>query len=253
MKDEMDVDTHEFKRFIRSREGADRWLTRTTQRVLDQFADYFDMILQSLRNILIEIELYEQVENLLDNVSFWSKVIRSTIKHPIETELWDFKETLQMWHTSGEEKERQVTDFCETVATFANSKGGVILIGVTDKQPRKIVGVKNPEERIKYLAEVIRKFCIYPRQFTTLHLVSMRSQSGTALCIVVAVAQTKRAVPVVDSRGKYSYPVRSQTGITRVDRESIELSKKEVLKDNYNFISELYKISYHGWISFSYE
>jgi predicted HTH transcriptional regulator len=197
--------------------------------------------------------LYENVENLLNDVGFWSKVILSTLKHPIEAQLWDFKETLAMWHTSGEEKARQVADFCENVAMFANSKGGVILIGVTDERPRRVIDVKNPEERIKHLSEVISKFCIYPKQFTTIHQVPMQGQSGTVLCLVVAIAQTKGVVSVVDNRGRYSYPRRSQTGILRVDQKSIELSKTEVLKDNYNFISELYKISYHGFISFSYE
>lgn len=253
LKNQLGLDDSEFEKFIRSSKGAYRWLVLTSQRVLDQLADYFDNILQSLRNILIEIGLYENVENLLNDTSFWSKVILSTLSHPIEAQLWDFKETLAMWHCPREEKPKQVTDFCENVAMFANSKGGAIVIGITDKQPRRIIGVKNPEERIKDLSDAISKYCIYPKQFTTIQQIPMQGENGTALCIVVAIAQTKGVVSVLDNRGKYSYPIRSQTGISRVDQKSIELSKTEVLKDNYNFISELYKISNHGFISYSYE
>jgi hypothetical protein len=253
LKNQLGLDDSEFEKFIRSSKGAHRWLLLTSQRVLDQLADYLDNILQSLRNILIEIELYENVENLLNDTSFWSKVILSTLNHTIEAQLWDFKETLAMWHCHREEKPKQVTDFCENVAMFANSKGGAIVIGITDKQPRRIIGVKNPEERIKDLSDTIRKYCSYPKQFTTIQQVPMQGQNGTALCIVVAIAQTKGVVKVVDDQGRYTYPLRSQTGISRVDDKSIELSKTEVLKDNYNFISELYKISNRGFISYSYE
>lgn len=253
LKNQLDLGTSEFKEFIESYKGAHRWLVLTSQKILDQLADYFDNIQQSLRNILIEIGLYEDVENLLNDVDFWSEVILSTLKHPIETQLWDFKETLEMWHCPKENKTREVTDFCENVAMFANSKGGVILIGITNEQPRRVIDVKKPEDKIKELSEVIGKYCKYPRQFTTILPVPMSGQNGTDLCIVVAVAQTKDVVSVVDSQGKYSYPLRNQTGISRVSQKSIELSKTEVLKDNYNFISELYKIAYHGFISFSYE
>lgn len=253
LKNELNLDDFEFKEFIQCSEGVDRWLQIATRKVFEEFTDYFDNIHQSLRNILLEIEMSESIETLINDLGFWSEVILSTLKNPIETQLWDFKQTLEMWHCRGEEKMKSIVHICEEVASFANAKGGVILIGVTDEPPRRVIGVTDVEDKIKYLSDAIRKYCVYPKSFTIIQQVPFRGQNGIIICIVIAIAQTKGVVSVTDNNGMFTFPIRSQTGIARLDQRSIELSKEDVLKDNYNFISELYKITFHGFISFSYE
>jgi len=63
----------------------------------------------------------------------------------IETQLWDFKETLEMWHAKHKEKEEAEVKFGEQIAAFANTNGGVLIIGITDKPPRKVIGVQDLE------------------------------------------------------------------------------------------------------------
>ena len=74
----------------------------------------------------------------------------------------------------------------------------------------------------------------------------------TKSCLVVAIAQTVDVVVVLDSYKKYSYPVRCHTGLSREDAKVILLSKSDVRRDNYNFVAELQKLAFGGFMSFSY-
>jgi len=40
---------------------------------------------------------------------------------------------------------------------------------------------------------------------------------------------------------KYSFPVRVETGLSRMDYETIKTSKNHLLRDNYNFFEKLPK------------
>jgi virulence-associated protein VapD len=97
----------------------------TLPKVLDELAAYFEFLRQSLRNIILEIEKYNDQMKLLYRESFWKSFItKAKSSDRIERQLWDFKKTLEMWHVGPEEREKWKVEFCEDVASFANAKGG---------------------------------------------------------------------------------------------------------------------------------
>lgn len=66
----------------------------------------------------------------------------------VEDQLWDFTQTLEMWKaTDFNIKQKRKIEFCEDIAGFANAQGGVIILGITDKIPRKKIGLKKLKKK----------------------------------------------------------------------------------------------------------
>ena len=219
-----------------------RVLNRTSHRVLNELATYFEFLRKSLRNIILEIQKYNDQMNLLRRESFWkSFIIKAMSSDRIENQLWDFKATLEIWHARHEEREKAKVKFCEDIASFANTKGGVLIIGVTDEPPRRIVGIQGLEDRLKFTKEVLKRHTNYGTDFAHFQQVPMKDEAGKdKTCLTIAIAQTKDVISVKDQQGRFSYPIRLETGIHRSDYNKIRESKKYVSRDNYNFVSDLY-------------
>jgi len=217
-------------------------LNRTFHRVLSEFATYFEFLRNSLRNIIVEIEKYNDQMKLLYRESFWkSFIIKAMSNNRIENQLWDFKKTLEMWHLGHKEKEKAQFEFCEQIASFANTKGGVLIIGVTNEPPRRILGIRDLENRIKDVGNVLGRRVNYNTSFTHCQQIPMKDEEGRdKSCLVIAVAQSKDVVSVKDQTGKISCPIRTETGLERISYEKIKDSKKHISSDNYRFVSNLY-------------
>ena len=217
-------------------------LDRTFHRVLSEFATYFEFLRNSLRNIIVEIEKYNDQMKLLYRESFWkSFIIKAMSNNRIENQLWDFKRTLEMWHLRHKEKEKAQFEFCEQIASFANTKGGVLIIGVTNEPPRRILGIQDLENRIKDVGNVLSRRVNYNTSFTHCQQIPMKDEEGRdKSCLVIAVAQTKDVVSVKDQIGRISCPIRKETGLERSTYEKIMDSKKNIPRDNYRFIMNLY-------------
>lgn len=222
---------------------AQRLFIQTSHRVLSELAAYFELIRDSLRQIISEIEEFKRDARLLYNESFWRNFILHTIKIPTESQLYDFKKTLSMWHAAGQEKDRYEIEFCEDVASFANVEGGALIIGITDESPRKVVGFgefKDMENRMKYIRDVTRKYIDYDRNFIHMQVISIKYEENTEkYCLLVAVAQTEKEVRVRDNTGKFSCPVRAETGLRREDPDTVRMQKVSLFHDNYDFLTKL--------------
>lgn len=218
-----------------------RLLLQTSHKVLDELAIYFEELRQSLRNTILEIKSYNAQTELLYRESFWKSFLMKAMSgNMIENQLWDFKETLKMWHLKHKGKEEAEVKFCEQIATFANASGGVLIIGITDEFPRKIVGIQDLENKLKFTKEVLRRHINYDTDFVHFQQVLMKDDDGNdKICLIIAIAQTKGVISVKDELGKFSYPIRLETGSDRSDYDKIKYSKTNVLHDNYNFILNL--------------
>jgi len=220
-----------------------RLLDQTSREVLNEFATYFEFLRQSLRNIILEINRYNSPNELLYRESFWKSFTRKAMsKDRIENQLWDFKKTLEMWHvTQGGEKEKFEVGFCEQVAGFANVRGGVLIIGITDSPPRRIVGIQNLENKLKFTKSVLNRYIDHTIDFIHLQPIILNDDlSQNKICLIIAIAQTKDGIPVKDEKGRFSYPERLETGLHRTSYEKIRKSKASVAHGNYDFISNLY-------------
>jgi hypothetical protein len=208
-------------------------------------AEYFDFIRHSLRNVLVEIAKFTKEADFANHDDFWRAFIeKATRTAKAEPQLWDFKETLTMWHVGKEpERTKAKVTFGEDVAGFANARGGVLIVGVTDK--RDIVGIgsgRELENRLKDAADVLPKFIDYPRHIWRLRQIVIPGKDSTStVCLVVVVSQACEPVAVHDGARSYTFPVRRETGLARVGRDEILRAKGNVKADNLGFLGELYR------------
>jgi hypothetical protein len=136
-----------------------RVLPRAASAIFTECVSYFTEIRESLRNILIDIDKYEQQRELIYSDSFWREFIPKAAKaKTAEPQLWDFKQTLTLWHPVKNEEDRRKArvTFAEDIASFANTSGGILVLGVNDQ--REIVGIGNGKElenRLKLARDVL--------------------------------------------------------------------------------------------------
>jgi predicted metal-dependent hydrolase len=210
----------------------------------DECAEYFQMFRDSLRNVLLDTDKFIEQRDLLNDEAFWRALILKVTQTPkSEGQLWDCKETLNMWHAEDSNARDQAkVIFCEDVASLANAHGGVLLIGVTDD--REIVGIgggRELENRLKVAREVLSKHIEYPREIVRLREVVVRGKDGSdKICLVAVVGDACEPVAVHDGAGHYTFPVRRETGLTRVSREEILNPKMHIKSDSHDFLRELY-------------
>lgn len=216
-------------------------LIQASHKILGEFAAYFEFLRQSLRNIILEIERYNAQTELLYRESFWKSFITKAMRiNRVENQLWDFKETLEMWYTRHKEKEEAEVKFCEQIAAFANANGGVLIVGITDKYPRRIIGVQDLENKLKFTKSIIERHIDYNSDFIHFQQILMKDDNGKDKnCLMIAIAQTKNVISVKDKSGKISYPKRLETGLDRIDYNQLKDSKINVLHDNFNYLSIL--------------
>ena len=220
----------------------ERLLNQTSREVLNEFATYFEFIRKSLRNIVLEIEGYNFQTELLYRESFWeSFVLKAMSSDRIENQLWDFKETLEMWHIGEKvEKERFEIKFCEHVAGYANVRGGVLIIGITNRPTRRVKGVEDLENKLTQTKKVLKRWINPAVDFVHFQVIILKDNSSRDRhCLIVAIAQTKNVISVKDERGRYSFPERLETGLDRTTEDKIRFSKAQVWHNNYNFLRDL--------------
>lgn len=214
---------------------------------LEQFKEYFAHLRDSLRNVLVDIEKREQKERLVTSDDFWRQfIILSSGSAKTEQKFWDFKQTLDMWQKRDKrEKTEKERKFAEIIAGFANNKGGVIIIGVSDAAPRQIVGLgedtRQLENNMKYTSQVLGKHIAYDGDYFHLHQVSVPDHDGRKqLCLAIVIKQTRETLGVTDlNDGSISYPFREETGLVRKEKEVIQKMKYGIKNDNYDFIAVL--------------
>jgi predicted HTH transcriptional regulator len=128
------------------------------------------------------------------------------------------------------------------VASLANTRGGVLVVGVKDR-PREIVGlgadVRELESRLSFASQVIAKHIEYDGELVSFHQVVVPSNRGNKMCLVIVVAQASGPVGVHGGQGQYTYPVRRETGIDRASASEIAKQKARIDNDNHDFVREL--------------
>jgi hypothetical protein len=214
---------------------------RTARAVYDKCATYLLEIRDSLRNIRLDIEKLKNQRALYESEEFWRTFITKAIKvKTAESQLWDFKETLTIWHVREEPARRSAkVTLAEDVASYANTTGGVLIIGVTDD--RGIVGIGNGkilENQLKVARDVLAEYLEYKRDIVTFRQVAMGEQRDT-ICLVILISQACSSVGVSDGQGRFSYPVRRETGIQRVQRADTPAINSDRKSDNRDFLADL--------------
>lgn len=191
------------------------------------------------RDLELNLSQYEESNKILTDNEFWRNFITNAMeKEKFETEIWDFKEFLEIWKTNDPQVKRQKKiDFCGHIASFANNKGGVLILGISDKTPREIKGLNDVETKMNQLEDLILRFIDYPRNFVIIKSISLIDSKGSEIdCIIIVIAQTKEGVAVKDDNNNYSYFFRITSGKQKRSPREIKESKKEIVRDNYKFL-----------------
>ncbi len=193
----------------------------------------------------IDLTEYEKDKEILYDNSFWNLFILKAMQNKqIEDELWDLKQTLDWWNPECKVKEQKQIEFCEKVAGFANSGGGVIIIGISDKDPRRIIGVKDSETRVNDCGNKIKKYIDYKKKFYYIRAIKLKDQDGIDKnCIIIVVKQTKGVIGVKVKKGYISYKIRAQAEVVSMDYDLIKENKKDIIYDNFKFLNYVKKFS----------
>lgn len=164
----------------------------------------------------------------------------------IETELWDFKETLDLWEIKeNQELKKSKIKFCQHIASFANNQGGVLIVGISDKVPRNIIGLDyDPlETRVRDLKNLIKKRTTYNENFVNIQQIKLKDNNNSEkICLIINIAQTMKVIGVLQVDGSYIYKKRISTSSEAVNPEKIRESKQTVYSDNLDYL--LYLKSY---------
>ncbi len=116
--------------------------------VQDEILYYFRSLRSCLENILGEIEIVNDLEAAVHSTELWREIIKRAVQsNVVEPEFWDYKEILDYWRTgSSQESEKAKYKLATDMASFANNKGGALIIGVKDGPIREISGI--PQAKI---------------------------------------------------------------------------------------------------------
>lgn len=218
-------------------------MRRTAHQVHDNCVTYFTELRDSLRNIVIDIRKMTDQRALFQSDHFWAEFITKSIKvKTAEPQLWDFKESLTLWHVKADEERRKAkVKFAEDIASFANTSGGVLIVGVTDE--RKLVGIgqgKELENRLKFARDALAAHIHHDHEVASFRQVVLEQEGASqVICLVIVISQACLPVAVSDGIGRFSYPVRRETGITLVSREDIALLDLYLKSDNRDFMVSL--------------
>lgn len=209
--------------------------------LLEQFIEYFQFIRDSLRLILYETGQEIRRGHARADRKFWEKFVNFVIERNLpEDRLWDLKETLDMWTFKGGEKEAGQLSFASDISAFANSFGGVIIIGVKDR-PREIVGVKPTETQLNQITNVIGRLTNLSPNVVEVYQVHISSGKfkGRRI-IVVCIPQSKETIYIKDNSGDLRYKIRGVSGNEPVKKESIDHQKSNNIGiDNFDFFYEI--------------
>jgi len=167
-------------------------------------------------------------------------ILRIIEKKPTESKLWDVKKTCDMWHCDVLIKAKKQMDFCEDIISFANSEGGLIIIGITDKD-RNIIGLNKVEDKLQDIDRVITRWIKPKFDFYKIRDIILEKDKTKKKqpCIIIAIAQTKKPLYIRKDNGINIYKIRGQTGKKPSDSEDIEKLKKPVIYTNYRFLKRL--------------
>ena len=115
--------------------------------------------------------------------SFLIKILKKILIME-EAKLWDFKKTLGMGHAETRDKKEELqVKFCEDIAALANSKGGLLIIGISDKIPRTFYDINNLEINKQSIASAIRKWTNIKREYYIMKEINLEYQNKERKCI----------------------------------------------------------------------
>lgn len=201
------------------------------------------MFRESIETIIAECRSQERILSILESEQFWDRFAREVVlTGSPETEVWDAKETLDAWHCPSATRLSKEVQFAERAASFANCDGGALILGISDKPPRKLIGIRDTEHRATNVRDLLERLAGLDPTVARVMPVRIQADGGAPkLCLVVAIAQTSIPIRVDQGNGTWSYPVRRGSDTVASTPEAIHTRKVhgEVGAANFGFLIRL--------------
>ena len=241
------ITTHSREFLPDSKDGCSVYLLKkeSYQSTVNQIPE--DKYEEIYRNLDMDISKYSLQKSLIYNEDFWVKFVRKSMEdNRIETELWDFKGTINFWNiTKTPELNKSKIKFCQQVASFANNQGGILVIGISDKVPRNIIGLDydSLEKKVRDLKNLIKRQIDYNENFVNIEQIKLKDNNNSErICLIITIAQTMEGIGVLQDNGSFIYKKRIGTSCETVNPKEIRENKQTVYTDNFDYFS--YLISY---------
>ncbi len=174
---------------------------------------------------------------------FWQNFLEYIVTFDIrEGQYWDYKETLTLGKQKNDEARRKENqEILKDITAFANAESGVLIYGMSNKSPRHIVGIDNPENCLTKIVHLLERECersIGIEIVITNHIISTEKKN----CLILLIPKTSKAIgvkhykighPIYYLRKEMiSHPLRKQSEI-----EKLILDKKEIVNDTIPVLS----------------
>lgn len=202
------------------------------------------LILFNSLNFIPYNYLIEEYGYIIYNEVFFQNLLEIVIYEKHEEDLWDVKENLEMWNKKIQPsiREDKQIEFCEKVSSFANYRGGIIIIGVSDVLPREVIGLNKIEKKIIDLEDKLKKRIVFNQKFYKIKEILLKNRENERKrCILVLIYQTKNPIAVKQKNNDISYKKREGPGCISTNPNDLFYDKKSVLIINLKFIKELIK------------
>jgi len=246
-KNQIFITTHSREFLPDSNDGCSVYLLKKEnyQSTVNQIPE--DKHEEIYRNLDMDINKYRLQKSLIYNEDFWIKFVRKSMEdNRIENDLWDFKQTIDFWNiTKIQELRKSKIKFCQQIASFANHQGGVLIIGISDKVPRNIIGLDyDPlEKKVRDLKNLIKRQTDYNENYVNIEQIKlMDNNNSEKICLIINIAQTMEIIGVLQDNGSIIYKKRIGTSCETVKPKEIRKNKHTVYSDNFDYFS--YLISY---------
>lgn len=186
----------------------------------------------------VDLTRIDEEKKLLSDPNFWAQIIDIVKDEQFEAKYWDFKQTLDFWHVEDPQiKRKKKIEFVEKIASFGNTEGGAIVIGLTDEIPRKIQGISINENKLNELNKLMLNLITPPVDFTRVQPITLKNEKDEdVICVCIVIAQSSEVLGVKHDNGTIKFVLRTTTGTAPVDPQVIKDKKKNVRRTNFNFI-----------------
>ena len=152
-------------------------------------------------------ELNDEILNSYFPETFWHQFIELIIEKNIEEGLyWDYKGSCFFIKEEAKKEEKKELNYkiLKHIVSFANMSSGVIIFGISDKKPRKIIGIKDCEKCVNHIYQIINSG-IQPKIRTFSQFIRVNGQD----CIVIIIPKSFQAVSLKNPKdGRLEYYIR---------------------------------------------
>ena len=115
---------------------------------------------------------------------------------------------------------------------------------ITDNKPRNIIGIEKIEERKKSILRTIDRLTNISKTSIFLRDIPLKNKiDDICNCFFIFVPQTKDFISVKKQDHSFSFPLRVGSEIQKTDDKILRDMKKNVYKNNFNYLYTLKEFS----------